>query len=295
MEVNALFNNVIYSEIINGKTYSFADVDKVEGISREQLRSLLADIIEKDNLDYVNKHGVPVHVRHSFYTNHGKRIIDVLISGTALIMLTPINSVLALCTLLDVGRPIIFTQYRTGKDGKQFSIIKFRNMTNETDEKGELLPASKRVTKFGRFVRKTSLDELLNFWSIFKGDMSIIGPRPLPTGYYKRFSDRHKYRHAVRPGLECPLLGESSARPSWSAQFDNDVFYVENVSLGLDIKMCLALVKMVFDRKTAEKRGNSNRGTFLGYTKEGNSINTHRVPTSYLYELDPLKLDAIRI
>ena len=140
-------------------------------------------------------------------------------------------------------------------NGKTFTLVKFRNMTNATDENGNLLPANQRVTKMGEFVRKTSLDELMNFWSVFKGDMSLIGPRPLATNYTSRFSERHKRRDAVRPGLECPFLTPSDHKRTWTEQFENDIYYVENLSFKLDVRMVIALFKAVFDRKSSSMRG----------------------------------------
>lgn len=275
-----------YSEKIGNEAKQYADIDGVEGVSKTEFRLTVADIIAEDNLDYVNEHDTPANPRISFYTKYGKRILDFVLSGVAMIVISPVILILAVCTFFDVGRPLIFKQSRTGKDEIPFTIVKFRNMTNDTDEKGELLPASMRVTRFGRFVRKTSLDELLNFWSILKGDMSVIGPRPLPEGYLSRFSERHRARHAARPGLECPVMNSEILRPSWGEQFDNDIFYVENMSLKLDVGMCIALVRMVFDKKSRQKRGDSNRGTFLGYTKDGRSINTHKVPIEYIMKAE---------
>lgn len=272
----------IHVETYKGNERTYIDIDRIEGGSKTEFRYSVADEIWRRNLAYVNAHDRPVRPRESFYTRHGKRVLDVVLSGAAMIALLPVNGLLAAGTLMDVGRPILFHQERTGKDGRLFSIVKFRNMTNETDEKGELLPADQRVTKFGRFVRKTSLDELLNFWSILKGDMSIIGPRPLPEGYTVRLSERHRHRTCVRPGLECPVLSGGEFRSGWNQQFENDIYYVEHISLLLDIKMLLALVRMVFDRRSSSIRGGSNGGTFMGYDRDGECINSHRVPAEYI-------------
>lgn len=256
--------------------------DKITEATRNSFRQAVAEIIASDNLKFVNERSKCVVLRKSFYSKYGKRAIDIIVSGTALIVLAPVNIVLGVCTYFDVGRPIFFSQERIGKNGKVFNIIKFRNMTNDCDKNGELLPPAQRVTKFGKFVRKTSLDELLNFWCIFKGDMSVIGPRPLPIGYKDRFSKRHNARHLVRPGLECPMIKNARFRSTWSDQFENDIYYVENLSLKLDIKMLLTLVKMVFDKKSSKIRGDSERGTFMGYHKNGQSIDSHKVPIEYV-------------
>lgn len=232
----------------------------------------LADWLAEKRLPQVNANSAPVVPSRTLYARFWKRGIDIVVSGVALVITLPVNAVAAVMTLKDVGRPIMFEQTRVGKGGKEFTLIKFRNMTNECDERGELLPASQRVTKFGKFMRKTSLDELLNFWSVFKGDMSLIGPRPLVPEYTNRYSDRHKMRLAVRPGLECPPRELSDHAWTWQEQFENDVWYVENVSFRTDCKMILNLVKFALDRKNSSARAAASRGSFTGYDEQGNAI-----------------------
>lgn len=252
--------------------------------SRIGLFVKVAELIKKDNLEYVNAHSAGVRPKVSFYSRYGKRILDIVSSFVALIITLPINLIIAVITYFDVGRPIVFRQQRPGKDGKPFTIVKFRNMTNEKDKNGDLLPASKRVTKFGYFMRKTSLDELLNFWSILKGDMSLIGPRPLDVVYLERYNERHKMRMAVRPGLECPLLQKIDHKITWYDQFENDIYYVENLSFLLDVKMIVLLIKMVFSKKSNSMRGAAERGGFMGYSKDGMTINSKNVPIKYVEE-----------
>ncbi|MBR3760581.1 MAG: sugar transferase [Ruminococcus sp.] len=250
-------------------------------LTTEQRRTV-RQLIKEDTLEYMNKRFDKVKPRKSIYTIFVKRMIDIFVSFLALTVTLPINLIIGICTYFDVGNPIFFKQERCGKNGKIFRIVKFRNMTNETDGNGELLPPKDRVTKFGKFVRKTSLDELLNFWSIFKGDMSLIGPRPLVDEYTTYMSDRHRMRSAVRPGLECPVIIETGYESSWSEQFENDVYYVENVSFMLDVKMIFKLVQMVFNRKSSSVRGNVQRGSFMGYDTDGNSIISKKVPRKYI-------------
>lgn len=207
--------------------------------------------------------------RDTFYVRCGKRLIDIVVSAIALVVTLPINALVAVGTLLDVGRPVLFKQERLGKDGQVFTLVKFRNMTNETDEHGNLLPAGERVTRFGRLMRKTSLDELLNFWPILKGDMSLIGPRPLLVEYGPLYNERHRMRMAVRPGLECPTPERLDHPTTWQEQFDNDVWYVENVSLAVDAKLFLRIVSLVFDRRQTAIRGGGDRGMFKGYDAGG--------------------------
>lgn len=246
-------------------------------------RATIAEHLARDNRAHASAIAPAVHPRNSIYTRYVKRLFDIAISAFALVITSPINLVLAIATFFDVGRPLLFHQTRTGKDGEPFRITKFRNMTNETDAHGVLLPPKERITRWGRFVRKTSLDELLNFWSIFKGDMSLIGPRPLIEKYLPRYSDRHMMRHAVRPGLECPILDESIKELSgWNQRLENDVWYVEHVSFAVDAKMIAALVRMVFDRKQTKSRSLAQRGSFMGYNKNGRAIDQTEIPPEYV-------------
>ena len=260
----------------------FVNIDQMEEFHDLDMRHALAAVIAADTIDEVNRRSEAVHPRQSFYSRFGKRALDLLFSTIALVLTAPVNAILAVCTFFDVGRPILFKQTRPGKDGTEFEIVKFRNMTNATDENGNLLPASQRVTKFGKFVRKTSLDELLNFWSVFKGDMSLIGPRPLAIRYTDRFSERHSKRDLVRPGLECPCLKKLDHKMTWTDQFENDIYYVENLSLWLDLKMVFALVGMVVNKKSSAMRGSAVRGSFMGYNRDGSSINSRAVPRQYV-------------
>lgn len=246
-------------------------------------RATIAEHLARDNRAHASAVAPAVHPRNTIYTRYAKRLFDIIIAAFALVITLPINLVLAIATFFDVGRPLLFHQTRTGKDGKPFRITKFRNMTNETDAHGVLLPPKERITRWGRFVRKTSLDELLNFWSIFKGDMSLIGPRPLIEKYLPRYSDRHMMRHAVRPGLECPILDESIKELSgWNQRLENDVWYVEHVSFAVDVKMVAALVRMVFDCKQTKSRSLAQRGSFMGYDKNGRAIDQTEIPPEYL-------------
>lgn len=235
----------------------------------------VANLLKIKNYNYINSISKEVHPKSTLYTKVFKRILDIMISLPAIIVLLPFNAVFALCTLIDVGRPILYKQTRVGMNGKLFNMVKFRNMNNKTDTDGKLLPPNQRVTKFGRIMRKFSLDEILNFWSVLKGDMSIIGPRPTPVFIYDRMSKRHKYRTAVRPGLECPrvIFVENGETYKYQRTYENDIWYVENVSFFLDVKMLLLLVKMVFSLK---KRGKQAKGDgvtyFIGYDEEGRAI-----------------------
>lgn len=244
---------------------------KKEELTKE-LRWLIADRMAEERLKKVNQYSKNVLPKNTFYTRYGKRILDIILSGAVLSITLSINIVIGIITYFDVGRPIFFRQKRLGQNGKEFYIIKFRNMKNLFDEKGEMLPPKQRVTKFGSFVRKTSLDELLNFWSIFKGDMSIIGPRPLVPEYGARYSERHKMRMAVKPGLECPPYKDLKHVWSWNEQFENDIWYVENVSFMTDCYMIWRLFKFMINKESVITRTKALRGPFTGYSEEGKAI-----------------------
>lgn len=243
-----------------------------------------AAFLKERNLARTNDMDEPVRPRHNFYSRYMKRVLDLLISIPVFIILLPFNLIFGICTFFDVGRPVFYKQTRTGRDGKPFIMIKFRNMNNKTDENGILLPPNERVTKFGKFMRKFSLDELLNFWSVVKGDMSIIGPRPMPEFFVERMSERHKMRHAVRPGLECPYtVPEGTLLNNYYWKFENDVWYVENISFRTDLKMIGRLFKLTFNMSN---RGDHAGGLsyFVGYDDDGHAISLRQAKEMYTLE-----------
>ncbi len=231
--------------------------------------------LRDNNLAHTNEISAKVVPKDTYYTRYGKRMLDLVISIPAFILTVPLNLIFAICTYFDVGSPILFKQTRIGKSGRPFVLVKFRNMNEKKDKDGILLPPSDRITGFGRFMRRFSLDELLNLWSVIKGDMSIIGPRPMPVFIYERMSERHKMRTALRPGLECPRVihvpGEEICR--YQRTYENDIWYVENVSLKLDVQMLWLLIKMIFEfkRRGAQASG-SGISYFVGYNENGIAI-----------------------
>lgn len=204
--------------------------------------------------------------RRTFYTVVVKRFLDILLSGIAILVLSPVLLIIALLELIYHGRPIFYIDHRPGRGGKIFNMYKFRSMSNAKDENGNLLHPSKRITKFGRILRRTSLDELAGLFNVFNGTMSIIGPRPLMKDYLPLYNERHKHRHDMRPGLACWNLhgGDklTAASFTWNAQFESDIYYVEHCSFWLDIRMVLKTVKIVFSK--SEMRTNSDRVKFNG-------------------------------
>lgn len=199
--------------------------------------------------------------KNTIYTKHIKKVMDISLSGCAIIVLSPVLITISILELIFHGRPIFYVSKRPGKDEKLFGMLKFRSMTNAKDKNGKLLDADLRITSFGRMLRRFSLDELAGLFCIFTGKMSIIGPRPLLVEYLPLYNERHKYRHSVRPGLVCLRIDRndriSTDTWTWNDQFENDIFYVENVSMLLDIKMIFKAMKMVFvgsDMRTNAKR-----------------------------------------
>lgn len=246
-----------------------------------QVQQRIADLVKEDNLDFVNQEIEVPTIKYGFYAKYGKRIIDIVVSVIVLIVALPINAIIALITFFDVGSPILFRQIRVGKDHQRFVMVKFRNMTNAVDENGILLRADLRITKWGRFVRKTSADELLNFINILKGEMSIIGPRPLPIVYEGRYNKLHDLRHAVKPGLDCPLRDPSKLM-TWQNRFDNDVWYAQNVSFATDVKLVFLLVRETLFGKDKEARAKGfSEGSFIGYYPNGSVMDSNNIPKEY--------------
>lgn len=188
-------------------------------------------------------------MRKTFYSCFLKRLFDIIISFFVLLLGSPLFILLAILVRIKLGGPVLFTQDRPGKDGKVFKLYKFRTMTNERDENGELLPDEIRLTKFGQLLRSTSLDELPEFFNILKGEMSLIGPRPLLVAYLPLYNEHQKHRHDVRPGLTG--LAQSSGRNllSWEDRFDLDVEYVQTLSFGKDVSIILNTIRSIVKRE----------------------------------------------
>src|SRR5699024_1140889 len=182
------------------------------------------------------------------YRKYIKRLLDIVLSLFALILLGPIFIIVFLLVRKKLGKPAIFKQKRPGKNEQIFTMYKFRTMTNEKDENGELLPDSKRLTKFGNFLRQTSLDELPELVNIFKGDMSIVGPRPLVIRYLPHYTEHEKKRHDVRPGLTGLAQVNGRNLLSWDKRLSMDVKYVNTLSFTLDALIILLTIKNVIQR-----------------------------------------------
>lgn len=182
----------------------------------------------------------------TLYSKFIKRFLDILLSLTILILFCWLYAIVAILVRVKLGSPIIFKQARPGKDEKIFHMFKFRTMTDEKDENGNLLPDEIRLTRFGLLLRKTSLDELPEFINILKGDMSFIGPRPLLVKYLPYYNDRERLRHSVRPGLTGYAQAHGRNAISWEKKFEYDVYYVEHLSFLTDVKVVIDTIKTLF-------------------------------------------------
>lgn len=196
-----------------------------------------------------------------------KRVLDVVCSGLGLLVLSPVLLVLAILIALRLGRPVLFTQTRPGLHGKPFRMFKFRSMTSACDASGNLLPDDQRLTPFGQRLRSTSLDELPGLWAVLKGDMSLVGPRPLLMEYLPLYTPEQARRHEVRPGITGWAQVNGRNAISWEEKFALDVWYVENQSLWLDIKILLLTVKKVLVRDGITAEGEATMSRFTGSPK----------------------------
>ena len=184
-----------------------------------------------------------------------KRVFDLVITFIGLLPMAPVIILVAVLVRLKLGAPLFFKQVRPGLNGKVFNIYKFRTMTNERDKNSVLKPDSVRLTKFGKFLRSTSLDELPGLWNVLKGDMSLVGPRPLLVEYLPLYSEKQSRRHEVRPGITGWAQVNGRNAISWDEKFDLDVWYVDNQSFWLDIKILWLTVQKVISRDGVSPEG----------------------------------------
>ena len=203
------------------------------------------------------------------YKHFFKRLIDFILSLLALIVLSPILLIVALLVRTKLGSPVIFKQERPGLNEKIFTLYKFRTMTDAKDEQGNLLPDEIRLTKFGKLLRSTSLDELPELFNILKGDMAIVGPRTLLVRYLPLNNEHQKHRHDVRPGFTGWAQCNGRNAISWEEKFDLDVYYTKHVSLLLDIKIILKTVKVVLFREGISSETSVTMEEFRGSSNDG--------------------------
>lgn len=193
-----------------------------------------------------------------------KRLLDMMIAATALILLSPLLVIVALLVRLNLGAPILFRQLRPGLHGRPFQMLKFRTMRNAYDRDGVPLADADRITGFGRFLRSTSLDELPGLWSVLKGDMSLVGPRPLLMEYLPLYSPQQARRHEVRPGITGWAQVNGRNALSWDEKFALDLWYVEHRSFMLDLKILLLTVRKVLVRDGISAAGEATMPKFTG-------------------------------
>lgn len=199
------------------------------------------------------------------YKNYLKRTFDLFLSLIGFILISPIFIILWIgLTIANKGAGALFFQERPGKEEKIFKVIKFKTMSEERDADGKLLPDAERLTKVGRFVRSTSLDEIPQLFNVIKGDMSLIGPRPLRTYYLPLYNHTQKRRHDVRPGITGWAQVNGRNAISWTKKFELDVYYVDNVSFLLDLRILLLTIKKVFIREGITQEGNVTSEAFNG-------------------------------
>ncbi len=210
------------------------------------------------------------------YRHFFKRFFDICISGVALLLLWPVMIIVAILVKIKLGGPVIFSQYRPGKNNKIFKFYKFRSMTNEKDENGNLLPDNVRLTKFGKLLRKTSLDELPQLWNILKGDMSIIGPRPKLVKDMVFYNEEQNIRSKVLPGLTGLAQVNGRNNITWEELFEYDKEYVEKLNFWLDVKIFFKTIVKVFKRADIVEQDKTKQNYYYG---------------DYLLETDQIKED----
>lgn len=198
--------------------------------------------------------------RAGFYEKYIKRLLDIVLSGAALVILSPVLLITAVLVRIKLGSPVIFTQERPGKDEKVFKLHKFRSMTDARDENGNLLPDKDRLTGFGKKLRSLSIDELPELWDIFRGKMSIVGPRPLLVKYMPYYTDEERHRHDVRPGLTGLAQVNGRNDLSWEQKFKYDLEYVQHISFCEDIKIMFSTVGKVLNKSGVQVDTRSGEG-----------------------------------
>lgn len=193
-----------------------------------------------------------------------KRLVDLVIAVPALVTVSPVMAVVGVLVRVILGPPVFFRQRRPGLHGEPFTIVKFRTMTDDRDDDGRLLPDDQRLTRFGRFLRETSLDELPELWNVVRGDMSLVGPRPLLMDYLDRYTPEQARRHEVRPGLTGWAQVNGRNAQSWEEKLTQDVWYVDHRSLSLDLRILARTLVQVVRREGINQPGHVTASEFLG-------------------------------
>lgn len=203
-------------------------------------------------------------MQNRIYQKYVKRILDFIAALFGIVIASPILLGTAILVRIKIGTPVIFKQKRPGLNEEIFELYKFRTMTNKTDASGKLLPDSERLTGFGKKLRATSLDELPELFNILKGEMSVVGPRPLLVQYLERYNDRQRHRHDVRPGLTGLAQVNGRNAISWEEKFEYDLKYIENISFLNDCKIIIKTIKSVFRRNGISSATSETMEEFMG-------------------------------
>jgi lipopolysaccharide/colanic/teichoic acid biosynthesis glycosyltransferase len=203
-------------------------------------------------------------LRTSLYQRFGKRLFDLLVTVPLLILLSPLMLIIGLCSLLFMGKPLLFRQVRPGFRGQPFTIYKFRTMHDLKDSEGRLSPDGQRLNRFGTFLRRTSLDELPEFWNVLRGDMSLVGPRPLLPEYLPRYTAFQRRRHEVKPGITGWVQVKGRNALTWERKFQMDVWYVDHQSFWLDLRILWLTLVAVLRRHGISQQGHATMPEFLG-------------------------------
>ena len=199
-----------------------------------------------------------------------KRLLDIVIASSALVLLSPVYAFVAYKVRKNLGSPVLFRQVRPGLNGKPFEMIKFRSMKDAVDAQGNPLPDSERLTPFGQMLRSSSLDEMPELWNVIKGEMSIVGPRPLLMEYLPLYNEQQAKRHNVRPGITGYAQVNGRNAISWEKKFELDTWYVENRSLWLDFKIMLKTVQKVLSKDDISAEGEATISKFTGTSESKN-------------------------
>lgn len=208
------------------------------------------------------------------YAKYFKRMLDFILSFFAIIVLSPILIILTIVGAVAMGGNPFFTQERPGKNEKIFKLIKFRTMNNKKDINGKLLPDEKRLTKYGKMLRSTSLDELPELFNILIGDMSIVGPRPLLVKYLPYYTERQHHRHDVRPGLTGYAQAHGRNATTWDERFELDLKYASNITFIGDVKILIDTIKVVLKREGISEEGQATMSNFIEYVNEKRKVTT---------------------
>jgi len=202
------------------------------------------------------------------YRRIGKRVMDLALAVPVLVVLTPVGLALGGLIRLKLGGPVLFRQQRPGREGRVFELIKFRTMSNTRGTDGELLPDEERLTPFGARLRRLSLDELPTLWNVVRGDMSLVGPRPLLVRYLDRYTPEQRHRHDVLPGITGWAQVNGRNAITWEEKFEHDVWYVENVSLRTDLAILFRTMAQVLGKRGISAEGHATMPEFMGADDE---------------------------